>query len=750
MLRQWFFRITAFQDSLLQGIDSLLQKGSWPERVLVQQKHWLGKSEGAKIKFLLSGESITETTVTVFSTRPDTLFGVQYLALSCGHPIVRQLAETNPELKAFVKEASNLPPETKAGFRLPGIYATNPLEKSHPGQTAKTPVFAAPYVLGDYGEGAVMGVPGHDTRDWAFWAEHGAGQSPKVVVRPVKAVTPNNDAIKLPLVAYTQLGVLNDSCGSFAGLDSVEAGKRITASLHEGGDGESAENWRLRDWLVSRQRYWGTPIPIIHCRSCGTVPVPDEQLPVELPDLADAPVGITGNPLEHIESWVNTLCPSCDAPARRDTDTMDTFVDSSWYYMRFPDPGNKDALFSPTSAKEKLPVDIYVGGVEHAILHLLYARFIYKFLVSEGLIPKQSESDEGSIEPFVQVISQGMVHGKTFSDPATGRFLHPAEVEFTSNGAPIIKATGMKPNISFEKMSKSKHNGVDPSDCIAKYGADATRAHMLFSAPVSEILEWDEEKIVGIQRWFGRITKIVNECSNTQQQNLSESPFDLTNTSHLTDQDTTVLLLTNQTIKSVTRTFESNIYALNTTISDLIKLTNQLSTYTHLSDPSSTKLKYQTLLILLRLLHPIAPTFTQQAWSQLHSSSSSASLPTTTTTTMDTNADISQTPFPTPILTPSQESSLLSRRTTFTCTVQVNGKVRFSVEIPSPYSSSTEEHDIGGKEKKGGNQRPDEEYLIEKLLETEEGRKWLTVKNEWGMRKRVVVIKGGRMVNFVF
>lgn len=345
MLKQWFFKVTKFKKPLLEDLDLL--RHSWPERVRTQQKNWIGKSEGAKIRFpvFVSGEG---EVVEVFTTRADTLYGVQYLALSTSHSIVKRLAKTNEALAAFVKEAEtnrslnkyqNSDGKPKKAFLLPGVDAQNPIAP----KSGSLPVFVAEYVVEGFGKGAVMGVPGHDNKDYAFWKENGAGEGIKSVIRPLNGCESPG--------AFTHPGVLKDNCGEFTSLTSKQAKHAIVEKLH--GRGNWAENttlWKLRDWLVSRQRYWGAPIPMVHCGSCGVVPVKDEDLPVLLPEGVKIS-GKGGNPLANVKEWVETSCPSCGGKARRDTDTMDTFVDSSWYFMRFIDPKNKKELYSPSSRR---------------------------------------------------------------------------------------------------------------------------------------------------------------------------------------------------------------------------------------------------------------------------------------------------------------------------------------------------------------------------------------------------------------
>ncbi|CZT10191.1 related to leucine--tRNA ligase precursor, mitochondrial [Rhynchosporium agropyri] len=514
MLKQWFFKISEYRQELIDGLEELQKHGAWPERVLSMQKNWVGKSTGARIKFSVEAyDKQIQSDIEVFTTRPDTLFGVQYLALASSHPIVQALAKTDTELQSFLDTMPYLPQDTKAGYLLP-IRAMNPLayeESMSDATKAPLPVYVAPYVLGDYGDGAVMGVPGHDTRDHCFW-KHNRLDDP---VRFVISQTPDEANSIEQTGPFVHHGYLTKTCGQYAGLTTAEATKTIVSLLKSKKLGEEAETWRLRDWLVSRQRYWGTPIPIIHCTSCGPVLVPEHDLPVELPPVESHwEIGKTGNPLEHAHDWINVPCPKCGEAAKRDTDTMDTFVDSSWYFMRFPDSKNCKLPFDPCTAHMNLPVDLYIGGVEHAILHLLYSRFIYKFFTTTRLWHKDSPQLG---EPFKKFLAQGMVHGKTYSDPSTGRFLKPEEVDLTNPSKPIVVASNEVANVSFEKMSKSKYNGVDPGVCMAKYGADATRAHILFQAPVSEILEWDEEKISGVTRWLRRLHEMIVKSSWDEQ-----------------------------------------------------------------------------------------------------------------------------------------------------------------------------------------------------------------------------------------
>ncbi|KAK0635256.1 hypothetical protein B0T17DRAFT_515740 [Bombardia bombarda] len=735
-LKQWFLRISEFRDSLLQDLDTLAADGAWPERVLAMQKNWLGKSTGATIKFpILAFNQDAHAGIEVFTSRPDTLFGVQYLALASTHPIVVELAKKDPELQAFLDTLPGLPADSKVGYLLPHIRAVNPLAyHEHTPEASKRslPIYVAPYVIGDYGEGAVMGVPGHDVRDHAFWKTH--HDEP---IRFVLAASEDESTTAMANEPFVDHGIMTEHSGLFKGKTSKEAGAALLSMLESASLAKPMEKWRLRDWLISRQRYWGTPIPIVHCGSCGAVPVPDEDLPVTLPEVDDHwAQGKTGNPLETLTEWVNTTCPKCGEDAKRDTDTMDTFVDSSWYYMRFIDPHNQDAPFSATEAKSLLPVDIYIGGVEHAILHLLYARFIYKFLMTSSLMSSGDEAPDKVYEPFKRLVTQGMVHGKTYSDPTTGRFLKPDEVDLSNSSSPKVVATGETAGISYEKMSKSKYNGVDPTDFISQYGADATRAHMLFQAPVSEILDWDESKITGVTRWMSRLYDLVLKIKSASSESagsalVSPKAYFEQHADQLGslsreelaqwDANAAIWREVQTTVASVTVSY-NKVYTLNTIVSDLMSLTNTISAH----DGADVSVQKEAVSALLRMVAPITPAFAEECLSLLEPSSSSifkqgtASFPVADGTLG--------------LLQPRKQ----------TCAVQVNGKLRFAVEIPQPPA------DLHGDELR--------DWVVGRVMETDEAKTRLSpTANSSGpaavdvltSAKKIIVIKGGKLVNFV-
>ncbi|GAO18573.1 hypothetical protein UVI_02021610 [Ustilaginoidea virens] len=723
-LKQWFFRTSAYRDALLRDLDELAKGNAWPERVISQQKNWLGKSTGAMVKFpimALGGVNVGAA-IEVFTTRPDTLFGVQYIALAASHPVVGQLAQSDAELQAFLDTLPGLPPDSKVGYLLPQLRAINPLayhDDTPDATKASLPIYVAPYVLGDYGEGAVMGVPGHDVRDHSFWKTHHADQPIRMVLAASEDESTTVFPYERPFVAH---GVMTQHSGAFKGKLSQEAGQTMVRMLEAANLAKPVERWRLRDWLISRQRYWGTPIPIIHCDSCGAVPVPDGDLPVKLPTVPEHwSGGKTGNPLESLAEFVKADCPKCKGPARRDTDTMDTFVDSSWYYARFADPHNAEQLFSPEASKI-LPVDTYIGGIEHAILHLLYARFIYKFLASTPLMAGFTEQTSSSAEPFKRLITQGMVHGKTYINPDNGAFLKPSEVDLSDPASPKVVATGADATVAFEKMSKSKHNGVDPTEFIAKYGADATRAHMLFQAPVGDVLNWDEAKISGVTRWLQRLHDQVVALSASpeepgQARDLLESSFQKVGSMSARelaqwDADTALWRHVQRTIASVTHSYD-DVYSLNTIVSDLMSLTNAL-----LSSKADDNYKRHATSTLTKLLAPIAPAFAEECWSVLHPSRGSV---------------FSTTRFPTQDGTLG--SAMLQPRKQ-PCAVQINGKVRGVVDVAPPPAG------LQGDELK--------QWMITAILDSQLGKERFSGgKYDLKKAKTAIAVRGGRVMSFV-
>lgn len=768
MLKQWFLKIKEFQEPLLKDLDALATHDRWPEKVLAMQRNWIGKSEGAKLWFdiISTGSSVSFEPVDVFTTRADTLFGVQYIALSLSHPVVQKLAAQDESLRAFIERAKDLPPDTKEGFLLRSIVARNPLGHVRGTAGPTIPVYVAPYVLDDYGSGAIMGVPGHDTRDHAFWRTNVGDEPIRLVVSTKK------DDLPFPIVPrsgrdipVTERGFVAADIENFGGMPSKQAAREVVqAIINTGKQAEITATWRLRDWLISRQRYWGAPIPIIHCDSCGAVPVPEKDLPVQLPDLPDSFFqGRKGNPLEEDDTWKKATCPKCGSAAERETDTMDTFMDSSWYFFRFLDPKNDGALVDPVKANSGMPVDLYIGGVEHAILHLLYARFISKFLATTPTWPKGYLTNG---EPFTRLITQGMVHGETFTDPENGRFLRPDEVDLTNPSKPLIKATGQAPNVSYEKMSKSKYNGVDPGATIAKYGADATRAHMLFQAPVGDVLEYDEKKITGVQRWLHRVVKLAGASwlpddevesfvipSNIDEnllvilQNLSglEDPKAAsreTLISTLKPDEAQLWIKTQQTIASVTESY-SQTYSLNTIVSDLMTLTNTIWDAPHAS-PTTSYLKWYSIAHLIRMLAPIAPGVAEESWHLL----------TTCTASQESNIDI-PTVFATGF--PHADLAIIPLLTTTRkCVVQVDGKRKFEVDIAKLPAS------IDSKDSKAVAR-----FVLAELLKMEAGKEWFdretgkiwkasasdqaseefdgVVPQGW----KVIAVNGGALCNFV-
>ncbi|MBI5330247.1 MAG: leucine--tRNA ligase [Betaproteobacteria bacterium] len=561
----YFFRITAYAEELLTELDHL---PGWPERVKTMQRNWIGKSFGVEIHFPLlpsppgrraGDEGATPPdqgpVLKVFTTRADTLFGVTYVAVAAEHPLATQAAAGNPALAAFIAECKqgSVAEADMATMEKKGMDTG--LTVHHPFTNEPVPVYVANYVLMGYGEGAVMAVPAHDERDFAFAQKYG------LPIRPV--IKPVEGDLTLPLeAAYTEPGILFDS-GDFSGRASQDAIEKIALVLKNLGLGERRTTFRLRDWGISRQRYWGCPIPIVHCATCGDVPVPADQLPVVLPE--DVKMDI-GSPIKKMPSFYECACPKCGGAAQRETDTMDTFVESSWYYARYACPDLTTGMLD-ARANHWLPVDQYIGGIEHAILHLLYARFFHKLMRDEGLVSTN--------EPFTHLLTQGMVVADTYyRDLGEGKkqWLNPADIEHTPAG-PVLKADG-QPVIAggTEKMSKSKNNGVDPQALIDQYGADTARLFTMFAAPPEQSLEWSDAGVEGANRFLRRLWKAVHE----HVQAGVTPPFEKGGAGGISAAQQDFRRQLHQTIQKVTDDIERR-KQFNTAIAAIMELMNALA-----------------------------------------------------------------------------------------------------------------------------------------------------------------------------
>ena len=584
LLCQWFLKITDYAEYLLNDLNTL--KG-WPDSVKLMQKNWIGKSLGAHIQFPVKD---TKKSISIFTTRPDTIYGVTYLVLAPDHPLVMTIAkpEHKEKIRKFTQEVANESEieRTADDKPLKGIFIG--AEVINPFSGDEIPVFIASYVLLDYGTGAVMGVPAHDNRDFKFATEQ---QLPvKVVVIPKNSNSRETTQLSLK-EAYIESGTIINS-EQFNGMYSEDAKAAVIEYAKKHSIGEAKVQYRIRDWLISRQRYWGCPIPIIHCSDCGTVAIPDSQLPLELPKNVEF-TGRGSSPLEGLKEWVNVPCPNCGKLAKRETDTMDTFIDSSWYYLRYTDSKNSQEIFNPDKAKYWAPVDQYVGGVEHAILHLLYSRFLTKFLKNQKLIDIN--------EPFKNLLTQGMVQGITYKNLKTGKYIPCDQV---NSAKPTDPVTGDDLEAFYEKMSKSKYNGVDPQEVLEKYGADTARMFILFKAPPEKDLEWSSSDVEGQFRFLNRVWRLVhlyiqNKNNKTQSNTLTKNEKDLKRSIHTI-------------IKEVSQDLEEN-YQFNTAIAELMKLSNVLNDFKDIN----SSVYQEGIVALLTLLSPFAPHISEELWHSL-------------------------------------------------------------------------------------------------------------------------------------
>ena len=681
---QWFLKITAYAQELLDGLDTL---PGWPESVKTMQRNWIGRSEGLEIQFRVDGDDVPPSLrqLVVYTTRPDTLMGVTFISVAGEHPLALKAAESNPELAAFLAELrqggvseAELETQDKRGMAT-GQWAI------HPVSGEDLPIYVANFVLMGYGTGAVMAVPAHDQRDWEFAKAYGLPVKPVIVspaVRDALAeiashVASHDDPMAVALgahapvdvvetdaavavvrdyfegveqrAAYTERGLLINS-GDYDGLDFDDAFNALAARFQADGTGSRRVNFRIRDWGVSRQRYWGCPIPVIYCPACDAVPVPEDQLPVVLPEnVEDAfAAGVVLSPIKADPEWRKTTCPQCGGAAERETDTFDTFMESSWYYARYTSPG------APGMVDERVkywaPVDQYIGGIEHAILHLLYFRFYHKLLRDEGLV--------NSDEPAINLLCQGMVIAETFyRENANGskEWFNPADVDVIRDekgritGA-VLRDDGQPVHIGgVEKMAKSKNNGVDPQAMVDKYGADTVRLFSMFAAPPEQSLEWNEAGVEGMSRFLRRFWREVTTHA-AQPDHAEVDPI------QLNAAQKTMRRHLHEAIQKVGDDYGRR-YSFNTAIAALMELLNHVSKFDDMSEQGRA-VRHETLQTMVLLLNPVTPHISHHLWQVLG------------------NAEtlLEDVPFP-------QADPAALTRDAVTLAVQVNGKLRGTIEV---------------------------------------------------------------------
>lgn len=641
----YYFRITNYAQELLDDLDQLQsndETGGWPQQVLTMQRNWIGRSQGMDITFPSANPDIYANGLTVFTTRPDTLMGVTYVAVAAEHPLALKAAENNAELQAFIEECrmgsvaeADVATAEKKGMPT-GLFV------NHPVSGEQVPVWIANYVLMSYGSGAVMAVPAHDERDFEFANKYSL--SIKQVIQVAGADDYHSQAWQEWYAS--KAGTLIHS-GEFDGLTYQGAFDAFLAKLEPQGLAQSKVQFRLRDWGVSRQRYWGCPIPMINCEACGQVPVPEDQLPVVLP--TDVVPDGSGNPLAKMPEFYETPCPSCGAAAKRETDTLDTFVESSWYYARYASPNYDQGLVSPEAAASWLPVNQYIGGVEHAILHLLYARFFHKLMRDEGVV-------QGN-EPFTRLLTQGMVLADTFyREDTSGKkvWFNPADVELDKDEksrilAARFKDDGQPVNIGgMEKMSKSKNNGVDPQAIIDRFGADTARVFMMFAAPPDQSLEWSDAGVEGSHRFLKRIWRLAQQ--HIENTSTALAPLQ---TAHLGTAAQELRRKLHETIQKVGDDIERR-QSFNTAIAALMELLNSIAKF-EAKDEHDLAAEREAIVNLLLLLAPFAPHLSQALLAQF-------------------DMDLVNARFP------EVDASALTRNTQ-TIVVQVNGKLRGKLEV---------------------------------------------------------------------
>ena len=659
LLTQWFLKITDYAEELLQDLEKL---NEWPERVKIMQENWIGKSIGTNINFKI--KEFKKEKIQVFTTRPDTLFGVTYLAISVNHPLIKNISDNKilsklENLKIYLQESKDKD-QKKIGIPT-NLIAINPINSK------EIPIWIASYVLDEYGTGAVMGVPAHDERDFEF-AKINSIDIKQVIIK-------DKDKITSELTnAFTDNGFLINS-NNFDGLNNSDAKKHISEHGERNGWAENKIQFRLRDWLISRQRYWGCPIPIIKCTNCGSVPVNKKDIPVKLPN----EIKISSNKINSLgsnKSWINTTCPKCGNLASRETDTMDTFMCSSWYFLRYPSSKSLTKPFEKEKINKWLPVDQYVGGVEHAILHLLYARFLTKALRDNNLFDID--------EPFKRLLTQGMVQSAAYKNSITGKYISPTDIKDITN--PKDPKDNSKLEVLFEKMSKSKYNGIDPESVIKKYGADTARMFILFKAPPEKDLEWGDSDVEGQYRFLCRIWKLFLDYSNND---ISHEANKLKK-----ENESSLLKSINIAIKEISNDIKNNQF--NTAISELMKFYNSISSnLNHVNKD----LRREALMKFCILLAPFAPHISDEIWHLIGNSKS---------------VHLEKWPV-------FDEDAL--KENSYELVIQINGKVRDKINVEINIS---------------------DDEIKEKTLIRPNVKKWIDNKTI----RKIIIVKG-RIINIV-
>ena len=659
LLTQWFLKITDYAEELLQDLEKL---NEWPERVKIMQENWIGKSIGTNINFKI--KEFKKEKIQVFTTRPDTLFGVTYLAISVNHPLIKNISDNKilsklENLKIYLQESKDKD-QKKIGIPT-NLIAINPVNSK------EIPIWIASYVLDEYGTGAVMGVPAHDERDFEF-AKINSIDIKQVIIK-------DKDKSTSELTnAFTDNGFLINS-NNFDGLNNSDAKKHISEHGERNGWAENKIQFRLRDWLISRQRYWGCPIPIIKCTNCGSVPVNKKDIPVRLPN----EIKISSNKINSLgsnKSWINTTCPKCGNLASRETDTMDTFMCSSWYFLRYPSSKSLTKPFEKEKINKWLPVDQYVGGVEHAILHLLYARFLTKALRDNNLFDID--------EPFKRLLTQGMVQSAAYKNSITGKYISPTDIKDITN--PKDPKDNSKLEVLFEKMSKSKYNGIDPESVIKKYGADTARMFILFKAPPEKDLEWGDSDVEGQYRFLCRIWKLFLDYSNNDITHEADKLKK--------ENESSLLKSINIAIKEISNDIKNNQF--NTAISELMKFYNSISSnLNHVNKD----LRREALMKFCILLAPFAPHISDEIWHLIGNSKS---------------VHLEQWPV-------FDEDAL--KENSYELVIQINGKVRDKINVEINIS---------------------DDEIKEKTLVRPNVKKWIDNKTI----RKIIIVKG-RIINIV-